>query len=221
MLLDEEKIMVVDTETANGFDDPLCYDVGWSIIGSDGYVFQIKSFVVSEIFLDPELMSSAYFADKAPTYWDDILAGRRKLRTFYQIRKEFLNDLRNFKIKIVSAHNARFDYKSLTTTQRLLTSSKYRYFFPYKIEIWDTLKMARQTFGQDPEYIDFCFQNGYVTPKTHKPQLTAEVLYRFLTGSTFTESHTGTEDTMIEKDIFISCLKRNPEMDGRLWKRDA
>ena len=218
MFLEDEKIMVCDTETTNGFDDPLCYDVGWSIINPSGYVFQIKSFVVAEIFLDPEMMANAYFADKAPTYWDDILAGRRKLRTFYEIRKEFLNDIRTFGIKKVIAHNARFDYRSLTTTQRLLTSSKYRYFFPRKVKIWDSLKMARETFGKDPKYIDFCFQNGYVTPKTHKAQLTAEVLYRFLTGSTFTESHTGTEDTLIEKEIFVSCLKMNPELDGRLWK---
>lgn len=213
-----EKILVLDTETTNGFDDPFCYDVGWSVIAPDGYVFQLRSFVVADIFLDENLMSNAFFADKVPTYWDEILQGRRQLKTFYEIRKEFLNTLKRYHITKVVAHNARFDYRSLTRTQRFLTSSKYRYFFPRSVEIWDSLKMARLTFGNDPEYVNFCFENGYVTPKTHVTQLTAEVLYRFLTGSSFTESHTGTEDTMIERCIFAESLKRNPEIDGRLWQ---
>ena len=214
---EDEKIIVVDTESTNGFDDPLCYDVGWSVIDKSGYVYKIESYVVSEIFLDPQLMSNAYFAEKVPMYWDDILAGRRKLATFEEIRRAFMRTKREYYVTIVCAHNARFDYRSLTCTYRFLTSSAKRYFFTRKTVLWDSLKMARMTFGQDPEYVQFCFQNGYVTPKTKQAQLTAEVLYRYLTSSTFTESHTGTEDTLIEKDIFVECLKRKPEMDGRLW----
>ena len=212
-----EKILVIDTETTNGFDDPLCYDIGWSVIDRTGYVYSIESYVVSEIFLDPQLMENAFFAEKASTYWEDILNGRRKLATFNEIRKAMMRTKRKNFIKVVCAHNARFDYLSLTCTLRFLTSSKRRYFFTRKTEIWDSLKMARQVFGNDPEYINFCFENGYVTPKTHKAQLTAEVLYRYLTGSTFTESHTGTEDTLIEKEIMTECLKRNPDVECRLW----
>lgn len=212
-----EKILVIDTETTNGFDDPLCYDVGWSVVDLSGKVYEIASFVVSEIFLDPELMSQAYFSEKASMYWDDILAGRRKLASFEIIRKALMETKKTYYISKVCAHNARFDYRSLTCTLRFLTSSKRRYFFTRKTEIWDSLKMARQTFGKDPDYIDFCFENGFVTPKTHQAQLTAEVLYRYLTGSMFTESHTGTEDTMIEKEILIECLKRDPKIECRLW----
>ena len=54
--------MGIDTETANGFmsedgkldlSNSLVYDVGWQIIDKEGKVYCTKSFVVAEIFLDP------------------------------------------------------------------------------------------------------------------------------------------------------------------------
>ena len=52
-----------------------------------------------------------------------------------------------------------------------------------------------------------------------KPKFTAEVIYKFITGDVdFEERHTGLEDVKIEKEIFLYCLSRKPEIDGRLWK---
>jgi hypothetical protein len=43
-------------------------------------------------------------------------------------------------------------------------------------------------------------------------------VYRFLINDTsFVESHTGLEDVEIEREIFVECLRRNPNVDGRLW----
>ena len=52
--------IVVDTETTNSIDDPLCYDIGFAVIDKTGHVYESHSFVVADIFLDKELMSSAY-----------------------------------------------------------------------------------------------------------------------------------------------------------------
>ena len=93
-------------------------------------------------------MSYAYFADKIPQYWEDIKNGKRELKTFFNIKKAFAESVKNFDVKIVLAHNARFDYRSLNYTLRYLTKSKYRYFFPFGIEIWDTLKMSRKVLGK-------------------------------------------------------------------------
>lgn len=215
-----ERFIVIDTETTNSIDDPLCYDVGFAVIDILGNVYENYSFVVADIFLDKELMSSAYFADKIPQYWKDIKAGTRELKTFFNIKKAFAECVKRNNVKIILAHNARFDYRSLNLTQRFLTSSKYRYFFPFGVEIWDTLKMSRKVLKTNDKYGEFCYNNNYLTKRMCK-QFTAEVIYRFLTNNTdFVESHTGLEDVLIEKEIFVFCMAEMPEIDGALWSRN-
>lgn len=212
-----EKFIVIDTETTNSLDDPLCYDVGFAVVDAEGTVYEKHSYVVADIFLDKELMSYAYFADKIPQYWEDIKAGRRTLRRFKTIKMIFADVCKQYSVKKIFAHNARFDYRSLNLTQRFLTSSKYRFFFPFGVEIWDTLKMSRQVLKEVDEYGEFCYTNDYLTKRMCK-RFTAEIIYRFLTGdNTFEESHTGLEDVLIEKEILAYCLRMMPNINGALW----
>lgn len=125
--------------------------------------------------------------------------------------------IKEFNVKEIYAHNARFDWASLTNTERWLTKSKYRYFFPYGVTICDTLKMARQVVAKTPSYRAFCENNGFMT-KNNQVQLKAETLYRYITGNVdFVESHTGLEDVMIEKDIMTYCFKKHKKMNRKLW----
>ena len=212
-----KKFIVLDTETTNSLDDPLTYDIGFAVIDEKGKVYESHSFVIAEIFLDKELMKSAYFADKIPQYWQDIKDGKRKLTKLLTVKKILAKVMKDNHINIVIAHNARFDYRSLATTQRFLTSSKYRYFLPYGTEVYCTLKMARQALKNNIEYDNFCYNNGYLTKRGCK-RYTAEILYRFLTGQNdFIESHTGLEDVLIEKEIFSFCFA-NGITDGKLWE---
>ena len=213
-----EKVIVLDTETANTIECPFTYDVGFAVVDKEGNIFEEHSFVVAEIFLDKELIANAYFADKVSDYWNEIKSGKRTLARFSTIRKVFIDTCRKFEIKKLFAHNALFDYRSLTTTQRFLTASKYRYFFPYGMEICDTLKMSREVFGKDEKYGEFCYENNFLTQRGQR-RFTAEVLFRFLSNCIdFEESHTGLEDVKIEKEIMAECFRRKPEIDGRLWQ---
>ena len=212
-----EKFMVFDTETTNDIDCPIMYDFGFAVIDRKGKVYQKGSFVVADVFLDKELMESAYFAEKIPMYWEQIKSGQRELKRLANIRKIVFDTMKEFNIKIVMAHNAKFDYLSTATTQRYMTNSKYRYFFPYGTEFWDTLKMSREIFSDDENYCAFCEENNFLT-KNGKNRYTAEILYRYLTNDiSFEESHTGLEDVLIEKEIFVHCIQKNPEINGRLW----
>ena len=213
--MEKEFFVVLDTETTNSIDDPLAYDVGFAVVNDEGRVLEAYSFVVAEVFLDEELMESAYFAEKIPMYWEDIKAGRRTLAKLSTISRTLARTMKKYNTNIICAHNARFDYRSTNTTQRFLTSSKYRYFFPYGVEIWDTLKMARKAFN-DSQYDEFCYNNNYIT-KNGRKRYTAEILYRFITNNIdFEESHTGLEDVLIEKEILAECLKRGVK-DGKMW----
>lgn len=220
-------IMMTDTETANTLlaDDGsldmtsvLVYDIGWQVIDKQGRVYEQKSYIVRDVFMgEKELMKSAYYAKKIPQYWEDIKSGKRVVASFYDIRKDFLDTMARYNTKTIAAHNARFDYRALTGTQRYLTKSKYRYFFPREVEVWDTLKMARDVISKRPTYVRFCQDNGYMT-KNNKPQLTAEVLYRYITQNTdFIESHTGLEDVDIERQIFAYCFRTHKAMRKALW----
>ncbi len=229
--MDRRKTYLIglDTETANGImaedgkldlSQSLVYDIGWQVTDKKGNIFVKRSYCVAEIFLDKSLMSSAYYAEKVPRYWKDIKAGKRELKRFLNIQHQFFEDCKEYNVKAVFAHNAAFDLKALNNTIRLLTGSNRRYFFPKKIEIWDTLKMSRDIFGKKKGYSKFCFENGFMTK--HRPpqnRYTAEVLYRFITNNPdFEESHTGLEDVEIETIILVECFRAHKKMRKLLFE---
>lgn len=220
-------IIMLDTETCNTLGDEkggldmssvLVYDIGWQVIDKHGNVYESKSYIVKDIFFEEsDLMKSAYYSNKIPNYIADIEKGKRIVKSFYEIRTDLLETMKRYNTLTVSAHNARFDYNALNTTQRWLTKSKYRYFFPYGTEVWDTLKMARSVVSKTPTYKRFCQENNYMT-KNNQVRLTAEILYRYITRNLdFIESHTGLEDVEIERQILSYCFKKHKAMKKTLW----
>ena len=212
--------LVLDTETANSLEDPLVYDMGWAIVDKYGNVYKTESFVNREIFFEEaELMQNSYYAHKLPLYYKRITKGETKVANWNTIRKTLWQDIAEYNIKEVVAHNARFDYRSTSLTQRWLTKSKYRYFLPYGIEVWDTLKMARDVIGKMPTYRKWCEVNNYLC-KNGSPRFTAEILYRFISGQEeFDEEHTGLSDVLIEKEILAYCYRQHKKMRKKLWER--
>ena len=137
-------ILVVDTETANGtvtkegktdFRDCQVYDFGYAVIDKSGNVYDTGSFVNSQIFEKNYLMESAYYAEKIPQYKEDIKSGKRILTDWFTIKQEVKRICDLYNIKAICAHNAAFDVRACNSTQRYLTKSKFRYFFPYGIVI--------------------------------------------------------------------------------------
>lgn len=210
--------MMIDSETTNSLEDPLVYDVGFEVFDDCGRTIETASLTNKDVFLDKEFMSSAYYAEKIPNYWKEIWAKKRELIPWKEIKWRVFDACKRNNCNIVAAHNAMFDNRALNLTQRYITTSRYRYFLPFGVEWHDTLKMAREVLAQDITYNNFCNFYGYTTARG-KPRFTAEVIYKFISGDIdFEERHTGLEDVKIEKDIFLYCLARKPDIDGRLWK---
>ena len=219
-------VMVLDTETANtistddgklDMSNVLFYDCGWAIVDTIGNTYATASYVNRDIFCNErELMQSAYYAKKIPQYLAEIQAGKRIMASQYEIHQAMLADMEKYHIKEVVAHNARFDVNALNGTQRYVTKSKYRYWFPYGTEIWCTMRMANDVIVKMPTYIKFCQEHGYVT-STCRPRKTAEILYRFISGDNeFVESHTGLEDVEIEKQILFYCYRQHKPMPNKV-----
>ena len=220
-------VLVLDTETANtqtaedgamDMSSVLMYDCGWCVMDTRGNVYKEQSFVNSDIFVyERDLMRSAYYGWKIPRYVEDLRAGRRKMANTYEIRCAMLADIAEYGITEVVAHNARFDRNALNLIQRWTTKSQYRYWFPYGIEFWDTMKMARDVICKMPTYQKFSEEHGLLT-KNGRVSASAENLYRYITNDPdFIESHTGLEDVQIEREIMLYCLRQHKKMRKKLF----
>ena len=210
--------LTIDTETANTFDDPMMYDIGGAIHDRYGNVEETFSFVIYDVFCaDRQLFDTAYYAEKRPMYEEDIAAGRRKIVSIHTAKRYIANLCKQYNVKAVIAHNACFDSRATNRTLRYVTKSKSRYFLPYGIPLWDTLKMAQDTICKQKTYIKWCKANDFCA-KNGRPRATAEILYKYITQDEFfTESHTGLEDVLIEKEIFAKCMAQHKKMRRSAW----
>ena len=227
MKIDKRKkyFMVLDTETCP-IDreleevtptNMLVYDIGYTITDKKGNVYRTGSYIVSDIFFGEfyTKMQSSYYANKIPKYMEQIANGERVVKTWKQISFILRKVLEEFDINVVVAHNARFDYGVLRNTKDYLEEYPM---LPY-VEWWDTLKMARSILKERKSYKRFCEDNNYMT-KNNQCRFTAEVIYRYLTNDLeFEESHTGLEDTLIEKEILAFCIKQHKKMDKLLFNK--
>ena len=220
--------LMIDTETANtktevaevDRNNALVYDIGFAIIDKYGNIYRKFSYIVKDVFFDMQVMNSAYYKSKIPQYIKDIEEGTRIVTTYYEVRKIIADLLEEYEVKAVIAHNALFDYCATNATERYLTKSKYRYFFPYGTVFYDTLKMASDVICTQKTYINWCAENGYMTKhKTPRPKATAEILYRYIKrNEEFVESHTALEDVLIETEIFAHCMRQHKKMRKELFQ---
>ena len=220
MARQKEYFLVIDTETCNTLEQPLPYDIGYAICDRHGNIYVERSFVVAEIFCDmKDVMSSAYYAEKVPMYWDDIKNGTRNLSTFWNIRKTMIEDMKKYNIKKVGAYNMGFDRRALNNLIRYVSKSFKRYFFPFGTEYFCIWNMACDVLLNRNSYVKFAIQNGLISEKDNI-FTSAECAYKYITNKTdFVESHTGLEDVRIEVGIMSECYRQHKKMDKRINSR--
>ena len=213
----KELFMVIDTETANTLEQPLCYDIGYAICDRQGNIYLERSFVVSEIFIEfKEMMDSAYYAEKIPHYWDGIKDGSRIMKSIFNIRKQIHEDMKKYSIKKVGAYNMGFDKRALNNTIRYCSKSLFRWFFPFGTEFFCIWSMACEVLLNKASYVKFAIKNGLISEKDNI-YTNAECCYRFIKNELdFMESHTGLEDVKIEVEIMAKCYAEHKKMTGNI-----
>lgn len=219
----KQYFLVVDVETANSTDDALVYDLGYAVADRQGHVYEMGSLVISDIFSgEADLMASAYYANKIPQYIDGIRHHEHEVTNFYSARRTVLKIMEKYDIDTVCAYNASFDCRALNTTQRWLTKSKYRFFFPYGTKIYCIWHMACQVICTQKNYVKFCEKNDFIKPSGNI-HTNAETVYAYISKDVnFEENHTGLQDVLIEVQIMAKCFAQHKKMDkfvNRLcWK---
>ena len=203
-----------DTETANGLDYPLPYDLGYKIVDNKGNVLESRSFAIYEIYVQQkEMMASSYYADKIPNYEAEIKAGTRKLVRLATARRIILQDMKKYNFNTIYAYNMNFDRRALNNDMAFTTENKYRYFFPYGTQYRCIWHMACQVLLARPSFIKFALANGYVSEKGNI-LTNAEVCYRYITKNVdFVEKHQGIDDVNIETEILFACLRQHKKMN--------
>lgn len=216
--MENEKILILDTETCGNVnvDDSFCYDIGFIVADYQGNIYEKHSYTIADFFLDREMMETAYYKDKIDSYWQDIKNGTRKLRQLKTVKFIIRDICTQYNITKMYAFNVKFDYDTLLKSERLTTSSKYRYFLPYQVKPFDIMNYAKE-LAKTNEYKQFCQDNNYLT-KNGRSQIKAEVVARYLFDNNFQEEHQGLEDCEIEYDILCTLRNMYPNVDDRLWK---
>ena len=216
--------IVLDTETCNSVEQPLPYDIGWCVCDRNGNIYEERSFVVAETFLDmKDVMKSAYYAEKIPQYWEDIKSGNRIIKPMWTIRRQLLDDMKKYDTKRVGAYNMGFDKRALNNLVRYVSKSWARWFFPFGTEFFDIWNMACSMLLNTKTYINFALKNGLVS-EANNIQTSAECAYKFITKQTdFTEEHKGLEDCRIEVAVMASCYRTHKKIENNLnsscWRK--
>lgn len=207
--------LMLDTETANTLEDPFVYDLGLAVTDKKGNIYHSESLIIEDVFFGYNwLMETAYYSEKIPLYHEMLKTGYSELVSYKTAKFKVRDICKAWDIKAIVSHNGRFDYRSTTTTQRRLTNSKYRYFLPYGIPLWCTMRMAESTICKMKSYIKWCNElpEERIT-KNGQVRKTAEILYQFITDNdSFIEKHTGMEDAIIEAQIMAYCIKQKKKM---------
>ena len=198
---------IIDTETANGLKNPLCYDVAVIIFDKKGIELFRKNWLVSNVWNNERMFKTAYYAWKRPLY-DNI---EKEIVNTYTFISEMNEIIDNYQVNFLLAYNLKFDLNSINkTVERFTYNSKFNTENVEYIDVWN---VAIDITMNNNSYKSFCRENGFISDAGNY-KTSAEICYRFLTNIIdFDESHTAMDDCEIEKEIFMTCVKRKKKIE--------
>ena len=201
-------VVVFDTETVS-LEKPFCYNIGYTIVNVDnGKTLVKRDYVVEQVWHNPMLFITAYYADKRDIYVAAMRSRKTVMAKYGYICQAMIRDFIKFEVAGAYAFNSPFDDKVFT-----YNSDWFKCNNPFdNIPIFDIRGYVHQ-FMIDDNFKKFCEDNGYFTDSGNY-STTAEVMYRYLTGNTdFIEEHTALSDSEIEAEILLECIKRGAEVN--------
>lgn len=198
---------IIDTETANGLKNPLCYDIAVIIFDKKGTELFRKNWLVSNVWNNERMFKTAYYAWKRPLY-DNI---EKEIVNTYTFISEMNDIMNNYQVNFLLAYNLKFDLNSINkTVERFTYNSKFNTENVEYIDVWN---VAIDIIMNNNSYKSFCRENGFISDAGNY-KTSAEICYRFLTNIIdFDESHTAMDDCEIEKEIFMTCVKRKKKIE--------
>ena len=204
-------IMVFDTETTN-LEKPFCYNIGYVIYSTDTEeILCKKDFVVEQVWHNPMLFVTAYYANKKEIYVNRLKGRRCTMDKFGYITQTMYRDIKEYEIHHAFAYNSAFDVRVFE-----FNCDWFKCINPLDIvQVHDIRGQAHNKIAFSKVFQAYCDAHNLLTDSGNY-STTAEDVYRFLKqDNTFTEEHTALADSEIELEILTYCIKQ-----GCDWETD-
>ena len=208
------KIVVFDTETVDT-EHPYCYNVGLVIFDTDEMkVLTKREYIIEQVWHNPMLFSTAYYADKRPIYVSRMKGRKIKMSKWGFVCREMQTIFDTFDVKLAFAYNSSFDERVFN-----FNCDFFHTLNPFdNIPIKDIIPFVHNKIGFTPKFKNFCEDNELFT-ESGNYSANAENVYRFISqNKEFTEEHTALADSEIELEILLECIKRGCEWNGEYKK---
>lgn len=187
----------LDTETFGGAVNPKgVYHLAGIIHDRNGKIFATFNYLIAEHF--SEILKDDYAKQNFPKYLEMVNNGIVTMIATEEEAVKAVDELCNFyNVRFMMAFNSGFDYVK-TICQSLIKNREF-------IDIW---LMAVQTLTKIKKYSTFCRENGLKSSTGKSVATNAEAFYAYITNNAdYKEEHTALEDSKIEMQIFLACLK--------------
>ena len=201
----------LDTETFGGAANPKgIYNLGGRIHDREGNVVASFNYLISEHY--EEIEKDSYAKDNFHKYLEMIDDGSITMIASEDEAIAAVNALCDFyNVKYMMAYNSVFDFCK-TKCDALIAER----------EFIDIYLMALQTITHLKKYAKFCRENNFKSRSGKSVATTAESIYAYLTNNVnYSEEHTALEDSKIEMEIFLACLKTHKRFTKNLHQRDC
>lgn len=202
------KILILDTETTS-IEKPFCYNVGYTILDTDtGYRECEKDFVVEQVWHNPMLFTTAYYADKRDLYVQRMRARKTKMDKWGYIMAEMRRDIKAFDITHAYAFNSPFDDKVFA-----FNCDWFKTINPLDtLTILDIRGFVHQYIAFTKEYQNYCDTYERYT-ESGNYSTTAETVFQYIRNDPdFIEEHTALADSIIEGDILMECISKGADI---------
>ena len=206
-------ICVFDTETVS-INKPFCYNVGFVIYNTDRQQILHKAdYVIDQIWYNPPLFNTAYYADKRPIYVSRMRGRKTLLKKWGHVMQDMIRIFKIYDVQAAFAYNSPFDDKVFS-----FNCDWFKTRNPFdNVPIYDIRGYVHKFIAFTSSFKDFCETNKAFT-ESGNYSTTAETLFQYITqDSDFQEEHTALSDSLIELEILTYCVDIGAEW-GKEYK---
>ena len=203
--------LTLDTETVGGASNPTgTYHCGGFIHDRKGNVLGSFNLLIMEHY--DEIKDDDYAKKNFHLYEEGLKNGTFTVIDTEEHALALINAICDYyNVKYVMAYNTGFDYVK-TFCKGLLEGR----------EFIDIYLMALQTIAHKKSYAKFCRENGFKSRSGKTCATTAESMYAYLINdASYKEEHTALEDSKIEMEIFLACLKTHKKYTKNMHQWDC
>ena len=203
-------IVIFDTETTN-LEKPFCYNIGYAIFNTDAAEIVLKKdYVVEQVWHNPMLFTTAYYADKRDIYVGRMRSRQCRMDKFGYITQAMYRDIKEYDIQHAFAYNSSFDEKVFT-----FNCDWFKCINPLEmVQVHDIRGQVHKKIAFTESYKNFCEKHELFTD-TGNYSTTAEAGYRYVSGEVdFIEEHTALADALIELEILRYCVNLGTEWEA-------